>query len=184
MTAKPLSKPKTVGKDFSVLKPEERIALEVFAIYQVVFKGEKERAFQPRAKTVMRRVWEAERLNLRQQRAWRKFMDDYDKAEGKSGSVTSGYGEYTDKSDNDFKVPVAYENAYYKRIVQICNSLSRREYALLKDLVQDELKANNNIRLELIGLMRSGYADKNSARVAGIVHVQLLLDRIADQYGF
>ena len=179
-----MTKPKTVGKDFSVLKPEERIELTAFAVYQIVFRGEKERAFQPRAKTVIRRVWEAERLNLRQQRAWRKFMDDYDKAEGKSGGVTSGYGEYTDKSDSDFKVPTAYENVYYKRIVQICNSLSRREYALLKDLVQDELKATGNIRLELIGLMRSGYQDKNSARVAGVVHIQNLLDRIADCYGF
>jgi len=181
---KPAAKPKTVGKDFSVLKPEERIAMEVFAIYQVVFKGEKERAFQPRAKTVMRRVWDAGKLNMRQQRAWKKFLDDHDKAEGRSGGVVSAYGDYIQKGDNEFREPTAYENVYRRRIVQICSGLSRREYALLKDLVQDELKATGNIQLELIGLMRSGYADKNSARVAGVVHIHNLMDRLADEYNF
>jgi len=178
-------KPQTVLKEFSQLKTEERIELTAFAVFQVVHRGERERAFQPRAKTLVHKIWNAGRLSLRQQRAWFKFVDDFHKAEGKSGSVSASYGDYTDKSDDgDFKVPTAYTNAYYQKISRICNALSRREYALLKDLVQNELKATDNIKLEIIGLMRSGYQDKNSARVAGVVNVQLLLDRIADEYGF
>lgn len=181
---KSIAKQKTVGKDFSVLKPEERIEMTAFAVFQLVHKGEKEQAFQPRANTLIRRIWETGRLSMRQQRAWHKFTSDFDNARGKSGPVTSGFGDYTDRSEDGFRVPTAYENAPRLRVNAICDRMTDREYALLKDLLQDYLKGTGNIRLELIGLMRSGYPDKNSARVAGVVHVQTLLDRVADFYQF
>jgi hypothetical protein len=54
--------------------------------------------------------------------------------------------------------------------------------ALLSDLAQDYLRGNSSLTLEAIGLIRSGYKDKVSARAAGVVHVQLLMSRLATYY--
>jgi len=182
---KPIAKPKTVGKDFSVLKPEERIELTASAVYQIVFRGEKERAFQPRAKTVVYSVWSAAKLSLRQQRAWVKFLDDIDKAEGHSGGTTASYGDFTDGGGDNHRVPKARANAYFQRVEYICNRfLSRREYQLLRDLVRDHLQNTGRAKVEDIGLIKSGYQGKRDAYVAGSVNIQNLLDRLADAYGF
>jgi hypothetical protein len=60
--------------------------------------------------------------------------------------------------------------------------LERRELALLSDLLQDHLNAKSSLQLETIGLVRSGYADREAARVAGVVHIQNLLSRLAAFY--
>src|SRR5688572_25528401 len=86
-----MSKKQTVLKDFSQLKIEKRIELSAIGIYQIVFRGEMERAFEPKKGTEMHRVYKMKRLDLRQQRAWKLFRDDVDNARGKSGSVCSAY---------------------------------------------------------------------------------------------
>jgi hypothetical protein len=181
-----MTKPKTVGKDFSVLKKEERIELTAFAVYQLVFKGEKERAFQPKPKTIVYSVWNSGKLSLRQQRAWMKFLDDVEKAEGHSGNVTSSYGDFTDGGSGDhFRVPRARENDELKMVDYICNRfLSKREYQLLCDLFRDHLQNRGQAKVEDIGLIRSGYNGKRDAYVAGAVNIQNLLDRLADAYHF
>jgi hypothetical protein len=125
------------------------------------------------------------KLDERQQIAWQMFLDDVMLAHGKSGGVSSSYGEYHDKGHgDDFKVPTAYANVYYRRIEQLIGQhLSRSERALLVDLLQDTLRGNGSLQIETIGLVRSGYQEKVSARAAGVVHVQCLLDRMASFYG-
>ena len=181
-----MTKPKTVGKDFSVLKQQERIELTAFAIFQVVFRGEKERAFQPKPKTMVYSVWNSVKLSMRQQRAWAKFLDDIEKAEGHSGGTTASYGDLTDGGGGDnHRVPKARENAQLQRVNYICTRfLSKREYQLLRDLVLDHMQNRGQAKVEDIGLIRSGYQGKRDAYVAGAVNIQNLLDRIADAYSF
>lgn len=174
-----------VIKDFSQLRPvSERIEMLSVGIYQIVFRGEANEDFKPERGTQVFRAWKMQKLDARQQIAWQEFLDDVRLAKGKSGSVCSSYGEYTDKSEtNDFKIPVAYENSHSRRLGRLFEQLNRREFALLVDLTQDALRGNSSLQIETIGLVRSGYSDKVSARAAGVVHIQNLLDRLADIYG-
>jgi hypothetical protein len=181
-----MSTRQTVLRDFSELKPiEKRIELLAQGIYQIAFKGEANEDFRPMRGTQVERVWKMMKLNERQQVAWREFMDDVLLAAGKSGAVTGGYGEYQDKpNDGEFRAPVAYVNVHYRRVERLMDQcLTRSERALLVELLQDSLKGNSSVQLETIGLIQSGYSDKVSARAAGVVHVQNLLNRIAAYYG-
>lgn len=179
-----MSKKQTVLKDFSQLKLEKRIEISAIGIYQIVFRGEMERAFEPKKGTEMHRVYKMKRLDLRQQRAWKLFRDDVDNARGKSGSVCSAYGEQTDRGDSsEFRPPKAFTNKEWEKIKWIFRVyLSPREARLLWDLLQNDLKGTSELRLEFIGLMRSGYAGEDDARVAGVVHIQNLMDKLADHY--
>ena len=177
---------KKVLKDFSELKAQQRIDLLAFRIYQIqsVFNGQRETAFEPRKGTELYRIWNMRKLSIRQQQAWRMFRDACEKAIGASGAVTAPYGETISGGDGT-PVPVAYTNEHYRRIHQLfTRHLHRREAALLHDLMQDDLRSGTGIRLEYIGLIRSGYGDEETARAAGVAHVQTLLDRIADFFGF
>ena len=178
------TKKQTVLKDFSQLKIEKRIELSAIGIYQIVFRGEMERAFEPKKGTEIHRVYKMKRLDLRQQRAWKLFLDDVDKAAGKSGSVCSAYGEQTDQGDgSEFKPPKAFTNRQWDKIKWIFRTyLSPRESRLLWDLLQNHLTGKSELKLEFIGLMRSGYSGEDDSRVAGVVHIQNLLDRLADHY--
>jgi hypothetical protein len=178
------TKKQAVLKDFSALKIEKRIELSAIGIYQLVFRGEMERAFEPKKGTEIHRVYKMKRLDLRQQRAWKLFRDDIDRAAGKSGSVCSDYGEQTSQGNgSEFRVPKAFTNKAWDKISWIFRSyLSAREARLLWDLLQNDLKGTSELKLEFIGLMRSGYSGEDEARVAGTVHVQTLLDRLADLY--
>jgi hypothetical protein len=181
-----MSKKQTVLKDFSQLKPvEKRIELVATGIYQIAFRGVALVDFQPKQGTQVHRVWKMQKLDDRQQIAWQQFIDDVMLAHGKSGNVTSGYGEFSDKGNgNEFKVPTAYTNTYYRRLERLLKGfLSRRERALILELLQDHLQANSSLQIETIGLVRSGYGDKASARSSGVTHIQNLLDRVADFYG-
>lgn len=177
--------PQKVLKDFSELKPiEKKIELVASGIYQIAFKGVKNPDFAPKNGTQVHRCFKMEKLSERQQIGWREFSDDVALAFGKSGGVVSAYGETTNRGDgSDFRAPKTFTNPAYRRIERLLRDfLNRRERALLYELLQDELKGNSSLQLETIGLLRSGYADKVSARAAGVVHCQLLLERLADYY--
>ncbi len=179
-----MTKKQTVLKDFSQLKIEKRIELSAIGIYQLVFRGEMERAFEPKKGTEIHRVYKAKRLDLRQQRAWKLFRDDVDKAAGKSGSVCSSYGEQTDHGNgSEFRIPKAFTNKHWDKVKWIFRSyLTPDEAKLLWDLLQNDLTGNSVLRLEFIGLIRSGYAGEDEARVAGTTHIQCLLNRLAYLY--
>lgn len=176
----------TVLKEFSQLKPiDERIQILASSISQIPFDGQLIYDFKPRSGTQAERLWKMNKFSERQQIAWQYFCDDMNMADGKSGSVVSPYGDYVEKSDDgDFKVPVAYMNAPRRRLERLLAGeiLSRRERALLSDLAQDHLRGDSSLTLEAIGLFKSGYKDKVSARAAGVAHVQNLMDRLADFY--
>jgi len=178
---------KKIIKDFSELKVVERIQLSALGIYQVMHVGKADEIYKPRQGTQVFRVWKMGKLSARQQRAWQSFRKDVDEALGASGSVTGGYGEYTDRGSADgFKVPVAYTNVAYQRLDDIYSRhLGRHERALLRDLLWNDLRADDTLQLEIIGFVRSGYSgkDKDSARASGVTHVQNLLDRLADYFG-
>lgn len=182
MTAK--AKKRAIVKDFSDLRPvEERIALTARGIMQVAFKGAALADWEPKAETQIHRAWKSQKLDERQQIAWRTFLDDIMTAEGISGKVGGSYGEYTDRgNDNSFKVPKAYINAQFKRLERLWSFLDRSERALLAELLQDTFQGKSSLKLETIGIVRSGYIDKESSRIAGVVHVQTLLSRLATFY--
>jgi hypothetical protein len=172
-------------KDFSELRPiEKRIELVASGIYQLAFKGEANDDFRPKQGTQVLRMWKMLKLDERQQIAWQHFTDDVNLAHGKSGSVTSAYGESINAGDgSDFRAPTAYSNTHYRRLERLLQAfLSRREKMLLVELLQDALKGTGGLELETIGLIRSGYTDKVSARASGVTHCQVLLDRLADFY--
>jgi hypothetical protein len=125
------------------------------------------------------------RLDHRQQRAWALFYKAFEAAEGHSGGVTSGYGEYSDcGSGSHEKVPKAFTSQSLKQIEHIFRTyLTRSESKLLYDLLQDYLRCSGNLTLEAIGLIRSGYKDDGDARASGVTHVQNLMTRLADYYG-
>lgn len=172
-------------KDFADLQPiEDKIALVATELYVVAFKGEAIASFAPEPKTQVHRVWAMGKLEERHQIAWQTFMDDVRLAKGKSGKVTGSYGDFVNRSDEgDFRIPTAFACNYFRRVERLFISLSRRQRWLLLNLLQDTLKAKCSITLETIGITRSGYKDKDNARTAGVVHLQTLLDAVADFYG-
>ena len=182
-----MTKKQTVLKDFAALKKLEQQRLDIIAmqIYQVVFKGDREIAFEPQQqKSLVHRVWDMGKLTIRQQQGWHMLNKDIAEAQGKSGGVSSGYGEMHDGGERTF-IPKAYVNEAYRRLEALERGfLSRREKALLKDLLRNAMQEGHELKLEHIGLVRSGYAGKDSAYVAGVVHTQTLLDRLADYYGY
>ena len=174
-----------VIKQFSQLRIEKRIELSAIGIYQILWRGEAEKAFEPNKGTQIHRVWKMKKLDIRQQHGWKKFRHDCANMSGKSGGVVSPYGEYKDDSCEREKMPTAYTNEHYERVRDIMmRYLGRRERTLLYDLVQDDLRSGSDLQLEFLGLLRSGYSEEEKARAAGVVHVQNLLDRLADYYGF
>ncbi len=179
---KPLTRQKTL-KEFSELKPIDQKRIEIVAsgIFQIAFKGEANDDFRPKAGTQVHRVWKMMKLDERQQIAWQMFCDTVFQAHGKSGKVGSGYGEYTDGSGVDFRIPIAYINVYQRKLEELLlRFLDRRERELLIDLLQDTLRGDSALDLETIGAILSGFKkDKEYARVAGVVHVQCLLNRLA-----
>src|SRR5690606_5803264 len=180
------NKNQKVLRDCSELKPiENRIQMLAIGIYQIQFRGEVKEDFRPKNGTQVHRVWKMCKLDERQQIAWQLFLDDVLLAHGKSGAVCAAYGDYHDNGNGDeFKAPTAYTNRHYDNLERLLMThLSRSERALLVDLLQDALKGNSSLQIETIGLIRSGYSDKVSARAAGVVHVQTLLSRVADFFG-
>lgn len=176
---------KQVLKDFNQLKKLNQVRLDIVAmkIYEVVHKGAREKAFEPKAKTLVWKAWDADKLSMRQQEGWHMLCKDINEAYGKSGSVSSGYNEMSDGGERTY-LPRAFVNEAQRRLEDLERRfLSRREKALLKDLLRNYAQEGHDIKLEHIGLVRSGYAGDDSARASGITHIQILLDRLADFFG-
>ena len=175
----------TVLKDFRELEVQKRIDMLSVRIYQLQFRGEQDSFFEPKKKTEIYRVWQMGKLEHRHQRAWKKFREDVDQAFGKSGGVTAPYGDERGDGNDREKMPTAYTNDAYRRLEYIFDKfLSWRERWFLYDLLQNDLRNGTDLKLEFIGLMRSGYTEEEKARAAGVVHVQNLLDRLADAYNY
>lgn len=185
MSKSTTAKKKIVLRDFAELKVEERIDTLAMSLLKVVHRGEKETAFEPRKGTQLWRVWNANKLDMRQQRAWKAFRKDCDMADGKSGGVTIRYDDLIDSDGNTHKIPTAFVNGAQMRIERLFMVyLDRHERALLADIFQDDLSAGRGITLEFIGMIKSGYKNEKDARIAGIVNIQALLSRIASYYSF
>lgn len=178
---------KKVVKTFAEINIKDRMRLLAgLHILTVVHRGEADRLFEPKPGTFLHNLWKQKHFEIRQQRAWMAWRSDCDNAEGKSGGVTFGYGEFTDGGGNDFKVPKAFDNHALRRCHDILTRyLGRRDAKLLADLTQYDMGRIPEMSAEQIGVVRSGFTQvKMHAKVAGIVNVQALFTRIADYYGF
>ncbi len=181
-----MAKQKTVLKDLKQLEKLNRQRVDILAmqIYQVVHKGGREKAFEPKAKTLVHQVWLIDKLTIRQQQGWHLLCKDIEAAYGRSGSVSGGYGEFYDKGERSY-LPRAYVNDAQGRLEDLERRfLDRREKALLKDLLRNYAQEGHELKLEHIGLVRSGYGGTDTARASGVTHVQVLFDRLASFYGF
>jgi hypothetical protein len=186
MSKRTTAKQKTV-KTFAEINIRDRTRLLAdLRILTVIHNGEAERAFEPKTGTFLHDLWSQKHFDIRQQRAWKTWRHECDIAEGKSGSVTSGYGEFTDGGDDYFKVPKAYENYALQRCRDILERhLGRRDAKLLADLTQHDLGRIPELSAEQIGVVRSGFNKvKVHAKIAGIVNIQSLFTRMADYYSY
>lgn len=176
----------TVYKEFTDLTVMKRIDMTAVAIFEVHRTLEAEKAFEPRANTQLHRIWKLRKLDMTQQRGWIRFRQDAQDAYGKSGPVTSSYGEITDGGDGDgFRVPRACVNDAQIRIDHLMyNYLIYDEVLLLRDLIKDDVQNHENFNLELIGFMKAGYKKEETARANGIGHIQALLTRLGRFYRF
>ena len=157
----------------------DRVAI---AVYEIEFRGIKALDYKPREGTVMHNVWKSEKLELRQQKAWARFVRDLHEAAGESGKVTASYEQAVQTSGN--KQWSAWTNREYDRVVKLCDEfLDRRERKLIVSLIYDEMQNTGVLQLERIGLHRNGYKDSAQARSAGIANLCYLMDRIATYYG-
>lgn len=175
----------TVVKRFADINIKDRTRLlSDLRILTVIHNGEAERAFEPKTGTFLHDLWKQKHFDIRQQRAWKTWRHECDVAEGKSGGVVGGYGEFTDGGDDEFKVPTAFENYALRRCRDILeNHLGRRDAKLLADLTQHDLGRIPELSAEQIGIVRSGFNKvKSHAKVAGIVNIQSLFTRLADYY--
>ena len=181
-----MSKPKTVGKELSSLKVLHKIDLTAMAIYDVCQRLESERAWEPRAGTQLHRIWKLRKLDATQQRGWLAFRQDAENAYGKSGNVTASYGDLTDGGCGDgFRVPTAFVNEAHRRIeYMMYNYLIYDEVLLLRDLIKDDVQNHDNFNIELVGFLKAGYKQDETARANGIGHIQALLTRVGRFYHF
>lgn len=162
----------------------DRIERAAIAIYTEMFTAQRQEQYKPREGTLMRHLWDSKRLTLQHQRAWRHFTNDLHGAHGRSGPVTSGYGESTSsRSTSEFRAPRSYVNAEYRRVEKLYAQMSAgAERALMADLMHDEVRPNGTLVAENIGFHVTGYRNEDQARAAGVATIIALLGRIADFY--
>ncbi len=162
---------------------EDEITRVALRIHEVWFKPAKDPHFQPRKDTVLYDLWKGGRLTLRHQKAWFLIITDHDKALGKSGPVTSNYGESSNgRNPSEFRVPTAYENASLRRVNNLYNRLIPEQRRVLDLLLDDDWSHGGTISAEIIGALKVGYGNKDQARAAGVATVACLLDAIAGFY--
>jgi hypothetical protein len=185
MSNRTVSKKQKVYKELSQLSVMKRIDMTAVAIYEVHRTLEAEKAFEPRANTQLHRIWKLKKFDLTQQRGWKRFRQDAQDAYGKSGP-SSSYGELTDGGDGDgFRAPTACVNDAQNRIDHLMyNYLIYDEALLLRDLIKDDVQNHENFNIELIGFMKAGYKNEETARANGIGHIQALLTRLGRFYHF
>ena len=148
-----------------------------------LFRAEREQIFRPRRGSTLEHAWKIGRLTYLQQHAWNLLIREIMDAKGASGGVTSSYSEKVDIQSNGAAMPVAYTNRAYQRMEFLMQRyLSRKEYALLRDLLYDELTKPGVVGLNQIGFWFAGYKDNAQARAAGVGVIGCLLDRIAEFY--
>lgn len=160
---------------------EVRHAAVELASSPYMFRGEREQIFRPRRGSTMEHIWKIGRLTYVQQRAWTLFIRMIMEAAGKSGPVTGSYSEKIDINNGTegFNAPVAYENDALELFKFLMDRhLSRKERALLKDLLYDELTRPGVVGLGRVGFMLCGYKDDAQARAAGVGVVGYLMDRL------
>jgi hypothetical protein len=160
----------------------QEIGRVAVAVYEIEFRGIKALEYRPREGTVMFNVWKSEKLELRQQRAWSRFVADLQEAAGESGKVTASYEQAVQVSGN--KQWSAWTNREYDRVVRLCDEYldRKKERPLLVALMMDEVQTQGVLHLERIGLHLNGYRDSAQARAAGIANVCALMNRIASFY--
>jgi hypothetical protein len=176
----------TVYKEFTDLTVMKRIDMTAVAIYEVHRTLEAEAAFEPKPNTQLHRIWKLKKFDMTQQRGWIAFRREAQEAFGKSGPVTSSYGEFTDGGDGDgFRVPKAFVNDAHRNIEYLMRYyLIYDEALLLRDLIKDDVQNHENFNIELIGFMKAGYKKEETARANGIGHIQCLLTRLGRFYRF
>jgi hypothetical protein len=156
----------------------QRVAI---GVYEVAFRGEADDHYKPQEGTLLHRIWKMHKLTFRQQRTWKKFVEDLRAAAGESGKLVASYESAVQVSGN--KIAMSSTTPEYDRVHNLYhNYLDRDERILLRDLVTDEIQSPGIIRLELIGFARNGYRDDAQARAAGVANVCNLLSRIAGFY--
>lgn len=145
-----------------------------------LFRPEKEHIFRPRRGSTIEHAWKIGRLDYVQQRAWTLFIRMVMDAAGVSGPVTSAYSEMIDiTGQGAFNAPTAYSNEPLVLFEYLMDRhLSRKERALLKDLLYDELTRPGIVGLDRIGFIFAGYKDDAQARASGIGVILCLLDRL------
>lgn len=179
--AKPRRQSKAITRtDLQTVAMLQRVAI---GVYDIQFRGEADDFYKPQEGTLLHRVWKMHKLTFRQQRAWKKFVEDLRAAAGESGKVTSSYESAVQVSGN--KVTLASTSPEYDRVHGLYHHyLDKDERILLRDLVTDEIQSPGILRLELIGFARNGYRDDAQARAAGVANVCALISRIAGYYGY
>lgn len=171
-------------KSLARVQPQDEISRVAIAVYEIEFRGIKAPDYKPRDGTILHNIWKSEKLTLRQQKAWRNFVADFNEMLGKSGKVTASYEHAVQVSGN--QEWDAWTNRAYDRVVRLCDvHLDRmKERRLILTLIMDEFQNPGVAQLERIGLHFNGYRDGAQARSAGIANVCYLMDRVASFYGF
>lgn len=166
--------------DLQTVAMLQRVAV---GVYEVAFNGEADDFYKPQEGTLIHRIWKMHRLTFRQQRTWKKFVEDLRAAAGESGKVTASYESAVQVSGN--KITMVSTTSEYDRVHNLYhNYLDKDERILLRDLVTDEIQSPGILRLELIGFARNGYRDDAQARAAGVANVCNLLSRMAGFYSY
>jgi hypothetical protein len=165
------------------LQRQDDITRAAIGIFEQIFAPARQHEFAPRKGTLMHKLWQCNRLTLRQQRAWHHFTLDLYSAVGKSGPVVSAYSEAVSKSDaGEFRAPTAKVNAQYTRMERLVKTLIRQERILLMDLIADDLQNTGALSAGDIGFALCGYRDRAQASAAGTATIGCLLSKIGDFY--
>lgn len=162
---------------------QDDITRVAIAMLQTHFVAAKKEAFRPRAGTLMHKLWTERRLTERQQVAWHNFTEDLHGWRGKSGSVTSNYGESVGGGEpSDLKIPTAFSDFRRRRLDALVNFLSPFERSMLTDLIADELEVKGLLDLEVLGLYFNGYKSGDMARATAVGKITYFLDRLSAFY--
>lgn len=164
-------------------KRDEEIRTAALRISEVWFVPAKDHRFKPRDGTVMHAAWKSNKLTARHAKAWFLLVTDSDRAFGKSGSVTSRYGESTGaRNPGEFRVPVAHENDSLRRLNALSAKLIPEQRRVLELLLEDDLDHGGTLSAEILGKLKIGYNNEDQARASGFTVIACVLDCVADHY--
>ncbi len=165
------------------LEAQEAINRVARSIYETGFVYARDDRHRPRRGTLMYQLWHGKKLSARHAEGWYHFTCDLHEARGKSGPVTSGYGDsVTSRTPSDFKEPLAFSNAQYRRLERLFSLLDPFERVILRDLMADELQVKGALNLEAMGFCFNAYKNADQARAAAVGKLTYLMDRLAAFY--